>query len=178
MDVPLSALMKRLLREQGLAFVATVNADGTPNLSPKGTTTVWDATHLVFADLASPGTVRNLKRDPRAEVNVVDPILRKGWRFRVRAEVVQRGPRFAAGVRFFSRQDVEDAPKRIRTIVFLRVLEALPLVSPAYSRGWTEESLRKKWGRHYERLIRRPPHRAARRSVPRTPNNRAGRERR
>jgi predicted pyridoxine 5'-phosphate oxidase superfamily flavin-nucleotide-binding protein len=43
--------MQRVVREQRLAFVATVNADGSPNLSPKGTTGVWDDDHLVFADL-------------------------------------------------------------------------------------------------------------------------------
>ena len=40
--------------------MATVAPDGTPAGSPKGTTTVWDDNHLVFADIASPGTVRNL----------------------------------------------------------------------------------------------------------------------
>ncbi|MBK9940713.1 MAG: pyridoxamine 5'-phosphate oxidase family protein [Kouleothrix sp.] len=40
--------MKRLLDEQRLGFVATVCPDGTPNLSPKGTTIVWDDDHLVF----------------------------------------------------------------------------------------------------------------------------------
>ncbi len=34
--------MQRLVREQRLGFAATVCPDGTPNLSPKGTTTVWD----------------------------------------------------------------------------------------------------------------------------------------
>ncbi len=69
--------MKRVVREQRLGFVATVCADGTPNLSPKGTTAVWGDEHLVFADIRSPGTVANLRRNPAIEVNVVDPILRK-----------------------------------------------------------------------------------------------------
>src|SRR6185295_14131401 len=34
--------MKRVVEEQRLGFVATVCPDGTPNLSPKGTTAVWD----------------------------------------------------------------------------------------------------------------------------------------
>ncbi len=33
----LSEDMKRVVREQRLAYVATVCADGSPNLSPKGT---------------------------------------------------------------------------------------------------------------------------------------------
>jgi hypothetical protein len=32
--------MKQVIREQRLGYVATVCPDGTPNLSPKGTTTV------------------------------------------------------------------------------------------------------------------------------------------
>jgi len=49
--------MKRVVEEQRLGFVATVCPDGTPNLSPKGTTAVWDDDHLVFANIRSPGMV-------------------------------------------------------------------------------------------------------------------------
>lgn len=74
----LSPEMQRAVLEQRLAFVATVTEDGQPNVSPKGTTTVWDDERLMFADVASPGTVANLAANPHVEVNVVDPILRKG----------------------------------------------------------------------------------------------------
>lgn len=74
--------MKRVIREQRLGFVATVCPDGTPNLSPKGTTSVWDDNHLVFVDFRSPGTVANLRVNPSVEINVVDPFVRKGYRSR------------------------------------------------------------------------------------------------
>ena len=45
--------MKRVVRQQRLAFVATVCADHSPNLSPKGTIAVWDDEHLVFANIRS-----------------------------------------------------------------------------------------------------------------------------
>jgi uncharacterized protein len=67
--------MKRLVSEQRFGFVATLCPDGTPNLSPKGTTAVWDDDHIVFADIRSPATVSNLRRNP---INVVDPMVRKG----------------------------------------------------------------------------------------------------
>jgi uncharacterized protein len=38
----LTADMKRVVEQQRLGFVATVCSDGTPNLSPKGTTAVWN----------------------------------------------------------------------------------------------------------------------------------------
>jgi uncharacterized protein len=82
--------VQRFVREQRLGFVATVNPDGSPNVSPKGTVTIRDGDHLVFADIRSPGTVANLKRDPRVEINVVDMILRKGFRFRGRGRFSRR----------------------------------------------------------------------------------------
>jgi uncharacterized protein len=64
--------MRRIVTEQRLGFVATVCPDGTPNLSPKGTVAVWDDRHPIFADLRSPQTIRNLRRNPAVEINVVD----------------------------------------------------------------------------------------------------------
>src|SRR3954470_9410072 len=75
----LTEQMQRVVTEQSLGFVATVRPDGTPALSPKGTTRVWGDSRLVFLHIHSPGTVANLAVNPAVEVNVVDPILRKGW---------------------------------------------------------------------------------------------------
>jgi len=47
---------------------------------PEGTLAVWDDDHLVFLDLRSPRTMRNIASNPAMEVNVVDPILRKAYR--------------------------------------------------------------------------------------------------
>ncbi|HTT44779.1 MAG TPA: pyridoxamine 5'-phosphate oxidase family protein [Thermoplasmata archaeon] len=140
--------VRRFVEEQRLGFVATVNLDGSPNVSPKGTVTIWDEEHLVFADLASPTTVRNLEHDPRSEVCVVDPVSRKGWRFRGQAEVLHLGDRFREGVRFFEERQLPDAPARIRSIVLVGVDALAPLISPAYSTGLTEEEVRRRsWSR-------------------------------
>jgi hypothetical protein len=87
----LTADMKRIVGEQRLGFVATVCPDGTPNLSPKGTTAVWDDDHLVFANIRSPGTLANLRQNASVEVNVVDPILRKDYRFKGVASISNPG---------------------------------------------------------------------------------------
>src|SRR3990172_4853135 len=113
--------MKRVVREQRLGYVATVCPDGTPNLSPKGTTTVWDDDHLVFADIASPGTVANLRHTPTVEINVVDPMLRKGYRFKGTATVVTEGPLFEDLCAFYERQGVNTAHGRVRSIVLVKV---------------------------------------------------------
>jgi hypothetical protein len=101
MAAKLTADMKRVVTEQRLAFVATVCADGTPNLSPKGTIAVWDDEHLVFADIRSPGTITNLKKNPAVEINVVDPFVRKGYRFKGKGEVIVDGQRFEEIMSFY-----------------------------------------------------------------------------
>jgi uncharacterized protein len=144
--------VRDFVEKQRLGFVATINPDGSPNVSPKGTVTVWDEASLVFADLASPGTVRNLARDPRVAVNVVDPVSRKGWRFAGVADLHRQGVQFEEGVRHFGRLNLPGAPKRIRTIVFVRVESLAPLVSPAYTTGLSELQVRNRAWRRLQEL--------------------------
>jgi predicted pyridoxine 5'-phosphate oxidase superfamily flavin-nucleotide-binding protein len=145
----LSDEMKELVERQRLGFVATVCPDGTPNLSPKGTVCVLDDEHLIFADIRSPGTVSNLRTNPSIEVNVVDHLVRKGFRFKGTAQVLDAGADFARHVAFFSDRGMQDAPSRIRAIVIVRVEQARPLISPGYDRIADEASMRAYWVKHY-----------------------------
>src|SRR5262245_19108697 len=86
--------MKRVLDEQQLGFIATVTPDGKPNLSPKGTTTAWGDDHLVFADICSPTTIANLRNNSAIEINIVDPVVRKGYRFKGMAIVLSSGEQY------------------------------------------------------------------------------------
>jgi uncharacterized protein len=133
--------MRRVV-EAELGFIATVCPDGTPNLSPKGTTAVWDDDHLVFADLRSPGTVENLRSNASIEINVVDQLVRKGYRFKGTAAVYTDGQVFERGVQFYEARGTVKARERIRGIVIVAVERALPVTSPAYDIGASEDELR------------------------------------
>ncbi len=141
--------MQRMVRRQRLGFVATVAADGTPNLSHKGTTTVWDDDHLVFADIRSSGTVANLRRNPAVEINVVDPFIRKGYRFKGIATVLTEGPQYDEILAFYEKAGIFDAPRRIRAIVLVKIERAQSLVSPGYDRDVTEDQVRAQWESYY-----------------------------
>jgi predicted pyridoxine 5'-phosphate oxidase superfamily flavin-nucleotide-binding protein len=133
--------MQRVVREQRLGFVASVCPDGTPNLSPKGTTAVWDEDHLVFAHLHSHQTVANIEAgNAVVEINVVDPIRRKGYRFKGTAVVHRAGPLFEEGIGFYQELSGLDR-RRIEAIVLIQVEAAAPLVSPAYDDGSSEEDV-------------------------------------
>lgn len=87
----ITADMKAVIEATHLCFAATVTPDGRPNLSPKGTIRVWDDEHLFFLDIASPNTRANLARTPWMEINVVEQLSRRGYRFFGRAEVHLEG---------------------------------------------------------------------------------------
>ncbi len=148
--------MKRLVSEQRLGFVASVCPDGTPNLSPKGTTAVWDDDHIVFADIRSPGTVSNLRRNPSAEINVVDPMVRKGYRFKGVASVVSEGALYERILDFYrTERNLDEGRTRIRSFVLVKINEAMPLISPAYDQGLTEEQVREKMQHYFDSLQRK-----------------------
>lgn len=145
----LTAEMKRLVEVQRLGYVATVCPDGTPNLSPKGTTAVWGNDQLVFADIRSPGSIANIRENPAVEVNVVDPIVRTGYRFKGNATVVSSGPTFDEIVAFYRERGVRSP---MQHVVLIQVERALPLVSPAYDTGATEAEIRAQWERYWSSI--------------------------
>lgn len=134
------------VRKQKLGFVATVCPDGAPNLSPKATTTVWDDSHLVFADIQSPGTVNNLLTNPSVEVNIVDIFTRKGYRFKGTGKVLSEGKLFDEVIASYG-----DAARKyvIKHIVVIEIHQALPLWSPVYDTGDNEEQVKNRWKEYW-----------------------------
>ncbi|MBV8085925.1 MAG: PPOX class F420-dependent oxidoreductase [Chloroflexi bacterium] len=61
----------RLLKEAAYSQIATLMPDGSPQV-----TQVWvdtDGTHILVNSVATHQKVRNVRRDPRVAVNVLDP---------------------------------------------------------------------------------------------------------
>ncbi len=65
---------------------------------------------------------------------MVDPIVRKGYRFKGHAKVLTNGDLHAEVVDYFRRERGTD-PQRVHAVVLVRVASAAPLVSPAYDSG-------------------------------------------
>ena len=143
--------MQRVVTEQQLGFIATVTPDGKPNLSPKGSTKVFDADHLIFADICSPATVANLRANPAIEINVVDPIVRKGYRFKGTAEVFGEGPRFDALLAWMR---ANGSTNPILHVVLVHVDWTAEITSPAYADGRPEAAVAAQWEEKHEALRR------------------------
>jgi predicted pyridoxine 5'-phosphate oxidase superfamily flavin-nucleotide-binding protein len=136
--------MRAVIQSAHLCFAATVTPDGRPNVSPKGTIRVWDDARLFFLDIASPGTRANLANSPWLELNVVDQISRRGYRFSGRAALhFPPTTVYADGVqRVYVDAPPADPPA---AVVLLTVDRTAPLLSPAYWRGDDETAIRAVW---------------------------------
>ncbi len=148
----LTTEIKEFVKKQKLGFVATVCPDGTPNLSPKGTTTVWDDEHLVFADIHSPGTINNLLNNPSVEINIVDIFTRKGYRFKGNGKVISKGSLFEEAVSFY-----KDAGAKytIKNIVLIKIEQILPLASPVYDTDISEDKIIERWSDYWNSIYLR-----------------------
>ena len=139
--------IKNFVNFQKLGYVATISADNTPNLSPKGTIIVLDESYLAFADIHSPQTVENLKRNPVIEINIVDPFSRRGYRFKGVAEIISTGDKFDKIVSHYKEIGVKSS---IENIIAVKIEKLSEVFSPLYDLGYTEEELKAKWKKHYK----------------------------
>ena len=136
--------MRAIVQSAHLCFAATVTPEGRPNLSPKGTIRVFDDSSLCFIDIASPGTRRNLAANPWMEVNVVDALSRRGYRFRGRARFCANGSsECARALEILARDDANAYP--VEGAVVLAVESAAPLRSPGYLFAGDERAMRRAW---------------------------------
>ena len=143
MPVHLTPDMRAVIQAVHLCFAATVTAEGRPNLSPKGTIRVWDDTSLFFLDIASPGTRANLAARPWMELNVVDQLSRRGYRFAGPAAMHTQGAIFEEGCRRIFGE--EGAKYPVAGVVLLQVETAAPLISPGYLHVRDEAEMRTQW---------------------------------
>jgi uncharacterized protein len=142
--------MKRIVREQPLGYVASIGPDGSPRVSPKATFVVIDDTTIAYGDIRSPSTTRNLRADPRVEVNFIDPFVRKGYRFAGIATVTERGE--AGFEALYAHFENSALASRIKIVVAIKVARALPLASPVYDDGRAETDVRRSWVTRFRKL--------------------------
>jgi len=143
MNVTLTEDMRAVIQAAHLCFAATVSPDGKPNVSPKGTIRVWDDQHLYFLDIASPGTRANLQARPWMELNVVEQLSRRGYRFFGPVTVHVGDAVFEEGTR--RAQGNEPSSYPVEAVVLLALERAAALVSPGYWRVPDEHAMRTLW---------------------------------
>jgi predicted pyridoxine 5'-phosphate oxidase superfamily flavin-nucleotide-binding protein len=89
--------MKEMIATQQ-CFIATVNADGTPNVAPKRSTRVLSDDSLIFTEGTGGATYANIKRGSKLSVAVVNRDIIDGYRFIGDAVLQDNGELFDVAV--------------------------------------------------------------------------------
>ena len=134
--------IKTFLNSQKLGYVATVSSDGKPNISPKGTIIAWSDNLLAFANIRSPGTVMNLQHNHFVEINVIDPLSRKGYLFTGTAKIIKNTPLYVEILNHYRTNGIKSP---INSIVIVDISSVSEVTSPLYDLGQTEEEIKLKW---------------------------------
>ena len=142
--------IKIFLNSQKLGYVATVSSDGKPNISPKGTIIAWSDNLLAFANIRSPDTVMNLQNNPFVEINVIDPLSRKGYLFIGTAKIIKNTPLY---VKILNHYRTNGIKSPINSIVIVDVSSVSEVTSPLYDLGQTEEEIKLKWKLFFNNVL-------------------------
>ena len=141
--------IKNFLNTQKLGYVATVSSDGLPNISPKGTIIAWASEILAFADIRSPDTVKNLQNNPNVEINVIDPLLRKGYLFKGVARLINSGLQYDEILQYYRDNGITSP---INAIILVDLSCISDVTSPLYDMGISEDEIKSKWKNHFANL--------------------------
>lgn len=141
--------IKDFLDLHKLGYVATVTSDGKPNISPKGTIIGWTSNILAFADIRSPDTIKNLENNPHIEINVIDPLSRKGFLFRGESRVLKYSSLYDEILNHYRSKGIKSP---INSIVLVDVSSVSDVTSPLYDLGISEQEIKSKWKKHFESL--------------------------
>ena len=141
--------IKNFLDLQKLGYVATVSSDGKPNISPKGTIIAWSSTVLAFADIRSPDTMMNLQNNPFLEINVIDPLSRKGYLFSGTAKIIKDTPLYNDILIHYRNNGIQ-SPNNSNVIVDVSSVSVV--TSPLYDLGKTEDEIKLKWKKYFTNL--------------------------
>lgn len=114
-----------------LCWLATVDAKGQPNVSPKEIFAVLDSEHLVIANIASPASVRNIEVNPLVSISLIEIFVQKGFKITGIARNVRRQDtefsRWAAPLEVMA-----GARFLIHSVMVVRATAIEPILAPSY----------------------------------------------
>ena len=123
--------IKTSINESVLCWLATANARGEPNVSPKEMFVSYGDDRLVIANIASPRSVANISENPSVCVSFVDIFKQKGFKLRGSARIVERSDkRFESLLQELHKVGGEAFP--VRSIIEIQLDSSEQIVVPSH----------------------------------------------
>lgn len=114
-----------------LCWLATVDAKGRPNVSPKEIFAMYGNDVLVIADIASANSVRNIRGNPAICVSMIDIFRQKGQKVEGQARIIAaEDPEFDDLAAPLTRLTEGKFP--IRHVIAVQIERVSPILAPSY----------------------------------------------
>lgn len=127
----LTDAVREAARRSVLCWLATVDAEGQPNVSPKEVWAIADDRHVVVAHIASPISTRNIAQHPQVCLSFVDVFVQKGFKLIGTAREVRSGN---AEFSTWANPLLVMVGQRftIHSVLVIRVQSVAAIVAPSY----------------------------------------------
>ncbi|MBL8587722.1 MAG: pyridoxamine 5'-phosphate oxidase family protein [Methylobacteriaceae bacterium] len=128
----LTEAVRQDIRRSVLCWLATVDAAGQPNVSPKEVFCAQGEEAILIADIASPGSVSNIRGNPQVCVSFIDVFRQKGWKVAGAATIIGRDE---AGFEAIGRELIAMAGPSfpVRHVIRLTPQRISRILAPSYA---------------------------------------------
>lgn len=136
----LTSEIKQSIEESVLCWLATADASGVPNCSPKEVFTFRDPDELIIANIASPESVANIQVNPSVCVSFVHVLKQKGFKLKGTATYIPTdNPEFLS---LYSILQPMAGGFPVLGVIAIKITKVAPILAPSYYlvAGTTEES--------------------------------------
>ncbi|PMR77927.1 pyridoxamine 5'-phosphate oxidase family protein [Billgrantia endophytica] len=123
--------IRESIQRSVLCWLATVDREGCPNVTPKEIFAAHGDERLVIANIASPGSARNLLGNANVCVSFVDIFVQKGFKLLGKGSVVRKDdPRY--GELAEPLEALTQGLYPIHSVIEVRIGKVEPILAPSY----------------------------------------------
>lgn len=123
--------VKTYIDKSVLCWLATVDGDGQPNVSPKEMFMYYNDNTLLIAHIASPVTLANITQQPKVCVSFVDVFVQKGYKIKGLAKILKKNDlSFQQKSQLLKERFTDRFP--ISAVIEVTVTSLEPIQAPSY----------------------------------------------
>lgn len=127
----ISTEIKESIDKSVLCWLATVSTENKPNVSPKEIFSYYETDRIIIANIASPQTVRNIKKNENVCVSFIDILVQKGFQIKGKAKIIKKtDAEFQEMEKILVKMTGGIFP--FSTITEITLVHAKPIIAPKY----------------------------------------------
>ncbi len=123
--------IQQSVNESVLCWLATVDPEGKPNVSPKEMFVPYEDKYILIANIASPKSAANIKENSFVCVSFIDILKQKGFKLSGIAKLIDSSEQqFETLLKELHKIGGETFP--VKSIIKITVTSSEPIIAPSY----------------------------------------------